>query len=694
MADVNRGLLYLFDRPAEPVYVPKGENKVAFDIPADYLPDRYRNIAFDVFSRFGEETDSKITVKQITLPDLSIPLQLDRRSPFSLFIPAHRKIAGRLIDIFLGMRTVEDFLSVAVYSRDRLNPNLFIYALSVAILHRPDTKDMAIPPLTEVFPDKYVDSGIFSRAKEEANVVPPGARIPIEIPRDYTASDLDEEHRVAYWREDVGINLHHWHWHLVYPFEANVSVVNKDRRGELFYYMHEQIMARYNCERLCNNLSRVKRFNDFHESIPEGYFPKLNNLVASRSWPARPANSKLSDVNRQVDDLRVDLQDLERWRDRIYEAIHTGSVVTARGERMPLTERGGIDVLGNIIEASILTPNPNLYGDFHNLGHVVISYCHDPDHRYLETFGIMGDSATAMRDPIFYRWHAFINEIFLEHKNTLPAYTVGQLDYPGIEVTGVQVVTPNHAQNTLTTFWNQSDLDLSRGLDFTPRGSVFTRFTHLNHAAFVYNIRVNNRSNTTQMGTCRIFIGPKFDERNLPFSYRVQKDLMIEMDKFTVTLQPGDNAIQRKSSDSSVIIPFENTFRNLDENRPVSGDNLERFNFCGCGWPQHMLCPKGKKEGFPMDLFVMISNYKDDVVAQDDLTGCKSAASYCGLRDRKYPDARAMGYPFDRRPRTGADSLRQFLTANMAVTEINVKFNDAVVRRLRSGSIDNGLTFE
>lgn len=109
------------------------------------------------------------------------------------------------------------------------------------------------------------------------------------------------------------------------------------------------------------------------------------------------------------------------------------------------------------------------------------------------------------------------------------------MDYPGIEVTGVQVVTPNHAQNTLTTFWNQSDLDLSRGLDFTPRGSVFTRFTHLNHAPFVYNIRVNNRSNTTQMGTCRIFIGPKFDERNLPFSYRVQKDLMIEMDKFTVT---------------------------------------------------------------------------------------------------------------------------------------------------------------
>lgn len=80
-----------------------------------------------------------------------------------------------------GMRTYEDFLSVAVYCRDRLNPNMFIYALSVAILHRPDTKDLPVPPLTEVFPDKYMDSGIFSRAREEANVVPEGARVCINI---------------------------------------------------------------------------------------------------------------------------------------------------------------------------------------------------------------------------------------------------------------------------------------------------------------------------------------------------------------------------------------------------------------------------------------------------------------------------------------------------------------------------------
>jgi tyrosinase len=67
----------------------------------------------------------------------------------------------------------------------------------------------------------------------------------LEIPQNYTATDLELEHRVAYFREDLGINLHHWHWHLVYPNEGPREVVNKNRRGELFYYMHQQIVARY-----------------------------------------------------------------------------------------------------------------------------------------------------------------------------------------------------------------------------------------------------------------------------------------------------------------------------------------------------------------------------------------------------------------------------------------------------------------
>lgn len=39
----------------------------------------------------------------------------------------------------------------------------------------------------------------------------------------------------------------------------------------------------------------------------------------------------------------------------------------------------------------------------------------------------MGDPATAMRDPIFYRWHAFVDDIFQEHKNVLNRYQVDEV---------------------------------------------------------------------------------------------------------------------------------------------------------------------------------------------------------------------------------------------------------------------------
>lgn len=156
--------------------------------------------------------------------------------------------------------------------------------------------------------------------------------------------------------------------------------------------MNFQIVARYNMERFSNRLPRVGRLNNFRAPIPEGYFPKLDSLVASRSWPARISGAFLKDLNRELDQVRLDISDLERWRERFFEAINQGSVVDSSGNRIALDETRGIDILGNMMEASMLTPNSQLYGDLHNMGHVVISYSHDPDHRHLESFGVMGDS--------------------------------------------------------------------------------------------------------------------------------------------------------------------------------------------------------------------------------------------------------------------------------------------------------------
>ncbi|XKL64183.1 hypothetical protein PGB90_004269 [Kerria lacca] len=665
---------HLFERPGEPSFRRKGaEGNFQFVLPQSYYTDKYTNIKDEPTSRIPPDV---YEIKEVSnIPDLLIPKSLSNKEMFSVFNEYHRSCAMKLVDIFLDAKNLDEFVSLAAYCKNVVNPYLYHYAFSIALLHRSDSKNIEVPSHCLSFPQLYFDRAIFARAREEENIIPKGSRDAIEIPRDYTASNLELEHRVAYFREDVGVNLHHWHWHLVYPLQGRDNIVRKDRRGELFYYMHQQIVARYNLERLCNNLARVKRLVDLREPIEEGYYPKLDNPIANRPWPSRHSNSRLSNLNREVDHVLVDIQDLERWRDRIFEAIHTGRyLVDGENKTEAFQIENGIDILGNMIESNVLSVNRTEYGNLHNHGHNLISYVHDPENN----FGVMGDSATAMRDPAFYRWHAYINYMFEQYKHRLPPYTVQQLSFDGIQVTKIQVKTTGKPDNEISTFWQQADIDLSRGLDFADKeGIVYARVTHLQHAPFEYNITVNNEGNA-RMGTIRIFYAPKYDERGYPYFFTNQKGLFIELDRFTYNLNRGTNVIVRKSIQSSVTIPYEQTFRNL-MNKPKGSAQEAAFTFCGCGWPQHMLVAKGNTSGFPCELFVMVTNYdKDKVTGTNSDKNCDDASSYCGIRDSKYPDKQPMGFPFDRLPRENVQTLQQFLTKNMNVLEIRIRFSEDI----------------
>lgn len=92
-----------------------------------------------------------------------------------------------------------------------------------------------------------------------------------------------------------------------------------------FSYFIFFFFIRYNFERLCNDLSRVERFMDLSEPIDVAYFPKLDSMLSGRKWPGRVANLKLRDINRGFENLNVKLADMERYRKRIYDAIHSGT---------------------------------------------------------------------------------------------------------------------------------------------------------------------------------------------------------------------------------------------------------------------------------------------------------------------------------------------------------------------------------
>ncbi|XP_033153409.1 phenoloxidase 2 [Drosophila mauritiana] len=681
-----KALELLFQRPLEPAFTTRDSGKTVLELPDSFYTDRYRNDTEEVGNRFSKDVDLKIPIQELSnVPSLEFTKKIGLKNQFSLFNNRHREIASELITLFMGAPNLRQFVSLCVYTKDRVNPVLFQYAYAVAVAHRPDTREVPLTNISQIFPSNFVEPSAFRDARQEASVIgESGARVHVDIPQNYTASDREDEQRLAYFREDIGVNSHHWHWHLVYPTTGPTEVVNKDRRGELFYYMHHQILARYNVERFCNNLKKVQPLNNLRVEVPEGYFPKILSSTNNRTYPARVTNQKLRDVDRH--DGRVEISDVERWRDRVLAAIDQGYVEDTSGNRIALDEIRGIDILGNMIEATpVLSINYNFYGNLHNEGHNIISFAHDPDYRHLEEFGVMGDVTTAMRDPIFYRWHGFIDTVFNKFKTRLNPYNAGELNFDGITVDYIEakIGKSNTKANTLLTYWQKSSADLAAGLDFGPSadGNIFASFTHLQNAPFTYTFNVTNNG-ARRTGTCRIFICPKVDERNQALNLEEQRLLAIEMDKFTVDLVPGENTIRRQSTESSVAIPFERSFRPVGADyQPKAADELARFKFCGCGWPQHLLLPKGNAQGMLFDLFVMISDYSQDSVEQPKTPNdaCSTAYSFCGLKDKLYPDRRTMGYPFDRRLPNA--NLTELVGAfgNMAKTDLRIVFNDRVI---------------
>lgn len=106
---------------------------------------------------------------------------------------------------------------------------------------------------------------------------------------------------------------------------------------------------------------------------------------------------------------------MEMWRSRIIDAIHFGGYYDVCTEELSirnvsrtdefefffffsLQDKGkfnrfeeftGIDILGNMVESSSLSPRRDYYGHLHNFGHLLIAYAHDPDNRYLVNFLII-----------------------------------------------------------------------------------------------------------------------------------------------------------------------------------------------------------------------------------------------------------------------------------------------------------------
>lgn len=155
---------------------------------------------------------------------------------------------------------------------------------------------------------------------------------------------------------------------------------------------------------------------------------------------------------------------------------------------MQLNNPAGIDILGNILEASKLSVNPQFYGNLHNLGHSLTAFCHDPEGKYNQGNGLIGDLTTAVRDPFFFRWHSFINDVCIRHKEAQTPYTDDELKFDNIHITAIELISAETkaATTEFRTFWQQTDVNVANGLDFRKPDALFVRLTHLNYEHFSY----------------------------------------------------------------------------------------------------------------------------------------------------------------------------------------------------------------
>lgn len=588
---------------------------------------------------------------------------LDKREVYSVFDSRYWQEANASLHYLLAPPTYEGFVRAASILRRHINEDLFYYVFSVATTHRTDTQGVVLPRVHDVYPDKFFHTHVISQIKE-ASI---GGQKNIVIDDTHSQYDYrDPYSHLRYFLEDIALNSHHYHWHvqntLLWHNKTFPSTpqARKDRYGESFYYMHHQMVNRFDAELLSNHLPRVTPFENWNDPIPEGYAPHLTVDRYQYRYQFRPANLKLQDLPEMT------RNQMRHWRDQVLYTIHVGKIRSRDGHNVSLNNDEGIDFLGHLLEPTFESLNHVLYGSLHSYAHVIAARAADPTHKYGEDYGAMYDVATSLRDPIFFRWHKYIDDIFEEYKHTRPAYTQQELSWNDVQVSGVSV--DGAKLNKIITYLEEEIVPVGTGFSFSGNVPSKIKIRHLNHEDFTYNIQVVNNAGGPKKAVVRIFLAPRYDERGHQLDFDEQRRSVIELDKFVTDLNPGNNDVQRKSSDSSVTQDHRNIY--------AAPSARQQDDHCHCGWPDHLLIPRGSSEGTAFDVFVVVTDYEKDIVTNEAGCPCGDGVSYCGYLYGKVSDRRPMGYPFDRH--TNARNFGEFKTSNMHSTEIRIRFGDQV----------------
>ncbi|XP_071532758.1 pseudohemocyanin-2-like [Panulirus ornatus] len=597
--------------------------------------DRLKSLVatFDPKADVSRYADRGVSVQRL-MKELQDRRLQPQRQVFSVFDSRQREQALLLFDVLMQCKDYVTFVSNAAYFRQRMNEGQYAYALAVAVKHSPLTEKVVLPPVYEVIPHYFT----YDQVLEEAYIAKITAT-PRKLRMNRTVTNNPVQN-VTYFTEDIGLSTHYTSWHIEYPFWWRDTYGRQiERKGETFFWVHHQLTNRYDAERIASYLNTVEKLR-FDEPLRQGFAPQISYKYGG-PLPSRRDNIDLQDV-----EVVVNIEDLIIIQNRIRDAIAHGYVIDEKGATIDIRNERGIDILGNIIESSMYSPNPEYYGSLNNMAHMMLARQSDPQGKYGMPPSVMEHYLTATRDTSFYILHKYIDNLFRKHKDTLPPYKKEELRFPGVEVTSITTNVP------LETYFEDYEYSLVSAVHDrvkTDNVEISTYVPRLNYKDFSFNIDVMNNNDREVLSTIRIFAWPLRDRNGLNFTFSEGSWRAVELDKFWKQLQPGKNTITRRSTESSVTVPdvpsTKTLFDRAEEALRGSTDmHLEQYE-SATGLPNRLLLPKGNEAGMDFMLVVAVTDGSADA-AIDGLPTMTKFHHY-GVNG-VYPDKKPHGYPLDR----------------------------------------------
>ncbi|XP_011305212.1 arylphorin subunit alpha [Fopius arisanus] len=557
---------------------------------------------------------------------------LPRGEIFSLYYPKQLEEMRSLFKLFFYSKDFETFYKTALWARNNINEGQFFCALYQAVIRRPDTVFIQLPPPYEFYPYAFFNTEVIEAAKnakiynkltESNSYVIFGNYSGWYLHRDY-----DPETKLQYFTEDIGLNAFYFFFRQDNPWwlGSDEFGLAKSYRGEEYLYSHVQLLNRYNLERLANGLERVENFLWDGQFYP-GYYPTMiyhNGLP----YPQRPANSKIPEYKYK---FLYRIHDLES---RISAAIDLGYVIDADGTHHKIYTPEGLNLIGNIIEGNMDTCNKNYYGNLDVFGRKVLGFNLEPIDPYRITPSAIESVASCLRDPAFYRFYQRLMYFYYKYKAHMKPYTKEEIIFPGLKFESIAV-------DKLVTYFDQFDTTISNGLPIASQQEadnflIKIRQYRLNNKHFTVHFSLN--SDKAQKVAIQLFLGPKYDTHHHPLDFSKIYKSFYQLDYWITDVNAGTNKLERVSHDFFFAMadrdPTEITYKRLEK----SMEGTEKFIYKQSlyGFPERLLLPKGSRSGTVYQLFAYVSPVTNPIMYKSRVFGYYEY------------DQKPIGFPLDR----------------------------------------------